>query len=226
MKIGKSKISQEKSAKLLGMTMESSGEWNKHISGVGGLIPMLNKRLYLIKRLRNHLNDKNIQKVAESIFMSKIMYGLQLLGKIRWAPSDPQTSQLKELQKTQNRLLRFLNKSKISDKVSTNSILKKLNMCSVNQFNAKTKLTEMWKSVNLPNHNLAINRCEMKEGMRSSRSISGGKLMEEGFSEKSTCTFINDATRAWNKAPTTIKNCKSLFSAKKAIKSYVMTLPT
>ena len=50
--------------------------------------------------------------------------------------------------------------------------------------------------------------------------------MEEGFSEKSTCTFINDATRAWNKAPTTIKNCKSLFSAKKAIKSYVMTLPT
>ena len=165
MKIGKSKISQEKSAKLLGMTMESSGEWNNHISGVGGLIPMLNKRLYVIKRLRNHLNDKNIQKVAESIFMSKIMYGLQLLGKIRWVTSDPQTSQLKELQKTQNKLLRFLNKSKISDKVSTDSILKKLNMCSVNQLNAKTKLTEMWKSVNLPNHNLAINRCEMKEGM-------------------------------------------------------------
>ena len=60
------------------MTMESSGEWNAHISGVGGLIPMLNKRLYLIKRLKKHLNDKNIQKVAESIFMSKIIYGLQL----------------------------------------------------------------------------------------------------------------------------------------------------
>ena len=141
-------------------------------------------------------------------------------------PQIPKLASSKNYKKTQNKLLRFLNKSKISDKVSTDSILKKLNMCSVNQLNAKTKLTEMWKSVNLPNHNLAINRCEMKEGMPSSRSISGSKLMEEGFSEKSTCTFIIDATRAWNKAPTSIKNCKSLFSAKKAIKSYVMTLPT
>ena len=32
-------------------------------------------------------------------------------------------------------------------------MMKKLNMRSVNQLNAKTKLTEMWKTVNLPNHN-------------------------------------------------------------------------
>ena len=76
-----------------------------------------------------------------------------------------------------------------------------LNMCSVNQLNAKTKLTEMWKTVNLPNHNLVIKKSELKDGMRSSRSITGGKLIEEGFSQKSTCTSINDATRAWNKAP-------------------------
>ena len=70
-----------------------------YISGVGGLIPILNKRLYLINRLKNNLNDKNILKVAESIFMSKLMYGLQLLGKIRWTSQDPQTGNLKELQK-------------------------------------------------------------------------------------------------------------------------------
>ena len=35
----------------------------------------------------------------------------------------------------------------------------------------------------------------------------------------------NDATRAWNKAPNVIKNCNSLFSAKKAIKTFDMTLP-
>ena len=100
-----------------------------------------------------------------------------------------------------------------------------LNMCSVNQLNAKTKLTEMWKTVNLPNHNMVIKKSELKDGMRSSRSIPGGKLVEEGFSQKSTCTFINDATRAWNKAPISIKNCNSLLSGKKAIKTFVMTLP-
>ena len=148
---------------------------------------------------------KNIQKVAESIYMSKLMYGLQLLGKIRQSAQDPQTGQLKKLQKTQNELLRFLNNSKISDKVSTDSILKKLNMCSVNQLNTKIKLTEMWKSVNVPNRNFDIKKTELKDGMRSSRSISNGKLIEDGISSRATSTFLNYSTRAWNKAPNSIK---------------------
>ena len=48
--VGKVAIIRENSAKLLGMTLESSGDWNSHIQGIGGLIPMLNKRLFLIKR--------------------------------------------------------------------------------------------------------------------------------------------------------------------------------
>ena len=51
------------------MTKESSGDWNSHISGTGGLIPMLNKRLFLIKCLRNHLSDNYVKKVAESLYM-------------------------------------------------------------------------------------------------------------------------------------------------------------
>ena len=161
---------------------------------------MLNKRLYLIKRLRNHLNDKNIQKVAESIYMSKLMYGLQLMGKIRWKNSDPTQNHFKELQKTQNKLLRFLNKSQIADKIPTTTILSKLNMCSVNQLNAKIKLTEMWKATNVPNHNLNVKTANKHEDLRSSRSITNGKLIE-GFSNLATNTFLNDATRALNKAP-------------------------
>ena len=117
---------------------------------------MLNKRLFLIKRLRNHLSDKNVKKVAESIYMSKVMYGLQLLGKVRWTDQDSRNGHLKELQKTQNKLLGFLNKSKISDKISTRQILENLNMCSINQLNAKIKLTEMWKATNSPRNHLNI----------------------------------------------------------------------
>ena len=67
--VGNEKVTQENSAKLLGMTLESSGDWNAHITGTGGLIPMLNKRLFLFKRLRNHLNDISVKKVAESIYI-------------------------------------------------------------------------------------------------------------------------------------------------------------
>ena len=69
------------------------------------------------------------------------------------------------------------------------------------------------------NHVYTTKKKELGTGMRSSRSITNGKLIEEGKSERATSSFINDSTRAWNEAPGAIKNCKSLFSAKMAIKS-------
>ena len=140
------------------------------------------------------------------------MYGLQLLGKIRWTDQDL----LQELQKTQNKMLRFLNKTKISDKISTKHILSNLNMSSVNQMNAKIKLTEMWKANNVQDYPLKVMKTELKDEQRTSRSATSGKLIEYGH--KVTSTFINDSTRAWNKAPNNIKQSKTLFSAKKLSK--------
>ena len=57
---------------------------------------------------------------------------------------------MSQLQKSQNKLLRFLNNSRISDKISTKSMLEKHNMLAVNQINAQIKLTEMWKALNDP----------------------------------------------------------------------------
>ena len=74
-------------------------------------------------------------------------------------------------------------------------------MCSVNQLNAKIKLTEMWKMVSLPIQNASIKRTVLKDGMGCSRSITNGRLIEEGISLNATGTIINDSTRAWNKAP-------------------------
>ena len=47
-----------------------------------------------------------------------------------------------------NKMVRLLNKVKLSDKQSTISLFKKVNMLSVNQINAQIKLTEIWKAVN------------------------------------------------------------------------------
>ena len=84
--------------------------------------------------------------MAESIFTSKIRYGLQLLGRIRWTDADPKCEDLMAIQKTQNKLTRFLNNSIITDKISTKTLLKNINGLSVNQLNAQIKLTELWKS--------------------------------------------------------------------------------
>jgi hypothetical protein len=62
--------------------------------------------------MQNHLSKEQIRKVAESIWTSKLKYGLQLYGEVRRSISDPTTSQFDRLQKTQNNLLRTLEQEK------------------------------------------------------------------------------------------------------------------
>ena len=82
-RIGNEIVYQEKSAKLLGMTFDSNQAWQSQIYGSGGTIMSLNRRLFLLSRLRNHLSKASILKMADGIFTSKIRYGLQMMGKVR-----------------------------------------------------------------------------------------------------------------------------------------------
>ena len=49
--------------------------------------------------------------------------------------------------------------------------------------------------------------------------------MEHGLTELCKKTFMNDAAHIWNVTPDSIKVSKSIYSAKKAIKLFVKTLP-
>ena len=60
---------------------------------------------------------------------------------------DPKPTHMKELQLTQNRLLRALNNSKIKDK---------FNLLSVNQLAARIKLLEVWKAVHVEGYAIVL----------------------------------------------------------------------
>ena len=139
-KIGKDSITQEDSAKLLGLTFNDKQNWTNQIHNKGGVIPSLNKRMFAIKRLANHLNNKAITKVVDGLFTSKIRYGLQLYGKVRTQDQDPTNSDLKDIQIAQNRMMRAMVGKNLSDHVSTDDLLRMTNMLSVNQLNAQIKL--------------------------------------------------------------------------------------
>ena len=51
---------------------------------------------------------------------------------------------------------RFLNSKTLTDKIESKVLLKNINMLSVNQLNAKIKLLEVWKSLNVDNYPLKI----------------------------------------------------------------------
>ena len=70
--------------------------------------------------------------------MSKLMDGLQLWNKVRFNDEDHNSGDMKTLQMAKNRLLRALNNSRISDKISTKNLLNKFNLLSVNQLVARS----------------------------------------------------------------------------------------
>ena len=125
----------------------------------------------------------------------------------------------------QNKMLRMLNGSRIWDKISTASLLVKFNMMSVNQINAQMKLSEMWKAVNEENHPFELIKQESGANVRSMRSVTNEMLPDQSFSELSKNTFINDGIKAWNRAPSNIKLCKTHASAKAEIKKFVKSKP-
>ena len=63
-KIGASTIKQEHSAKLLGITFNDKQFWSTQICGTDGVISGFNKRLFAIKRLKNHINTKTLVSEA------------------------------------------------------------------------------------------------------------------------------------------------------------------
>ena len=107
-KIGDSTIYQDTDAKLLGVNISENQKWTKQISGTNGVISALNQRNYLIRRLANHVNKEQLKKVADSIWTSKLRYGLQLYGPVRKSNLDPQSCELEKLQIAQNNMLRNL----------------------------------------------------------------------------------------------------------------------
>ena len=224
-KIGNVEITQEKSAKLLGMTMDDNQSWVSHFYGKKGVISSLNQRLFTLRRMKNYLRLPGLRKIADSLFNSKIRYGLQLCSKIRWKESDPTPKLLKDLQLSQNKMLRLLNGTRISDQISTASLLTKFNMLSVNQMNAQIKLSEMWKATNDEDHSFKISKRVPDQESRAMRSISNEVISVLSFSDLSKQTFINDGIKAWNKAPLSIKSCKTYASVKIEIKKFVKTIP-
>ena len=119
-------MEQAQYAKLLGMTFDSSQKWNEHIYGTGGLIPSLNQKLFFIRRLKNSVGQAALLKISHSLFISKLRYGLQLLGRVRWSDTDPLNNELESLQKCLNKLLRTLNGTKIIDQISTKVLIGKI----------------------------------------------------------------------------------------------------
>ena len=117
---------------------------------------------------------------------------------------------MKALQLTQNRMLRAINGSRISDKISVESLLKKFGLLSVNQLAAQIKLIEVWKSMHVEGYPLVLDPYTNPDRMVTMElRPQTNRTFDDSHKLKITSqSFCTDAARLWNLAPTTIKTAK------------------
>ena len=111
--------------KLLGITIDDKHNWKEHFTGTNGLINSLNKRTFSIRRIRNQIPKKEVIKVVQNIWMSKLRYSLQLCNQVRTKPEDPTNQNMKSAQVAQNKMLRMLDCVSLKDHITSKSLLQK-----------------------------------------------------------------------------------------------------
>ena len=108
LQVGSNVVTQEHFTKLLEMMIYAKLDWKEHFYGKNGLISSLNKRLFAIRRVANHIPYDNLIQLAHAIWVSKLRYELQLCTNVRHLESEKQNANMKSVQIAQNKLMRLL----------------------------------------------------------------------------------------------------------------------
>jgi hypothetical protein len=222
--VGNTIVPKTTSTKLLGVIIDEKQEWQQQIKT---LTSSLNQRLFVIRRVQNQLpKEKLLCVVHNSLWMSKLRYGLQLYLKAVLNEDETRSPILKTLQLSQNRMLRGINKSRISDKIRTKSMLKKFDLLSVNQLAVQIKLIEVWKSINVTGHPIKLENYSQHSSDLTATLRPFNRTYNDSAKFKiSQSSFHVDAARVCNLAPNSVTASKSIGELKKTSTSYVKTLP-
>ena len=116
LKFNNASLTENDHTNYLGMTFQHDLKWDSHIKA---LINKINSRIPLYYQIRNLLPKEKKVIIYNSLTLSNIIYGIELYGK-------RETSLIKCLQKTQNRMLKILFLKNI--RTSTNELHKNLDI--------------------------------------------------------------------------------------------------
>ena len=129
-------LDEGKSEKLLGLHISRDFNWKIHVDKT---VAELNKRLGLMRRMRNRLPRRKLLMVAESFFNSVIRYGIAVYLKPIYEEEDVKIRKLsteaRKLQVIQNTMLRMIYGYKMEDMVNMENMREEIGMFSVNQMN-------------------------------------------------------------------------------------------
>ena len=86
-------------------------------------------------------------------------------------------------------------------------------------------MLEIWKAINIANYPLQIKLNSVKNLGAATRAACKGVPIEVGKTTLTQKSSVSDAIKIWNVAPSLIKDCTTVYQAKKEIERYAMSIP-
>ena len=193
-----------------------------------GLIPKLVKRVGLLKQLRNKMNDKTFNMIANGIFTSLINYCISVFGNI-WLNAEDNNRRfksfskedLKRLQILQNQILRL--KLRASKYTSCKQLIRLTGDLSIHQLIAYHTILQVHKVILHKKPVYIHNKLALK--LPENRNIFPHRqaftVPVHGNLTIARSAFMSRGGRLWNQLPMELRTCEKTESFKPQEKQWV-----
>ena len=205
------------------MWVDNNLSWTTQITN---LERKLRHRLFNLRRLSEHIPTSLLKTVADGIFMSILRYGLPVFCPVRIREEEPKHNSIDKIRVVFNDCLRLLTNHKRKEHVKIEDMLTQLGWLSINQLCAETRLIEAWKSEHLENYCIGDMLIRKEKSSHMNTRSNKQTTFKSGQHDKFTNgSFMQRTAEIWNQAPKGVKEATELPQAKRAIRTFVKTLP-
>ena len=221
--IGGETLHSSYSEKLLGLHINSDFCWNTHVEKIS---IELKKRIGLLKRIKHRIPTNKLVIIAESIFNSRIRYGIAVyltpifdVEELKMKRVSKNTSILQTLQ---NNMIRIILGLKKNQHINMQHVREKIKMMSVNQMAVYHTIIEAYNLIkNSTSEQIKRKweeKCDTKYSLRS-LTKNDLKIPEK---PKIKCTgFTYYGSKLFNKLPCSIRETMNISSFKSQTKKWI-----
>ena len=196
--------------KLLGLNIHQSLKWREHIiSNKKSMIKSLNTRLNALKKLAVNASFKTRLMVANSCFMSIIIYMVSV-----WGGTEDYI--VKAVQVMQNKAARCVTKQ--SWFTPTKKLLQQCNWLSIKQLVFFHTALQVWRVNNDKCPVYIATKLELSMTRSSIHGTLRVPVVEKATSKKS---FMVRSAVTWNLIPPEIRSSKTLGVFKSSLKKWI-----
>ena len=217
LKLNDCEIQEQKSVKVLGVTITNDLNWKTHVEN---LCNNISTRIGLLYRLKSKLNEKQLQVLADGLIISQIRYCLSVFSKVRLEESEPKCVNLQNIQKLINNVLRLINNVKKSDHIPIQKLAKDISWSSLNRMTISSVACDTWRALNQGCSDTENYSCDYQKNTRAATSF------ELKNCKGRSSPFINTGIKLLNNNEMKELRCvEKYFNVKKHLQKVIDKFP-